>query len=107
MTANVHRNETTATTRARSDWARIEPEVCMVRDCTDQSGPLSWSTASASYGWPITWAVCAFHYWRLDGGKTCVKVNEREPSSNRWLLMDDDLEAETPQGQGKREAATV
>lgn len=89
----ARRKENTDTNRAHGHSAQAEPGVCTVLHCTDESGALPWPTADAEGGWPITWAVCAYHYWQLDDGNAYVKVNQDEPAGHRWLLMDEDLEA--------------
>lgn len=106
MTANVDRTGMKATC-SPDEWAPVEPGVCLVLHCTDQSRPLHWLTEDALGGWPTSWAVCAYHYWRLDGGKACVRVNEGEPASHRWLLMDEDLETEGPGRQEEPQSTSA
>jgi hypothetical protein len=68
-----------------------EPRVCTVLECQEKAGRLRWPTKDRSGGWPITWAVCSFHYWHLDAGHAFIKVHENEPSTHRWLLTEDNL----------------
>jgi hypothetical protein len=89
MSSNVQYVGLTDTNVARRDAVQAQRGECTVLHCTDNSGPLQWTTENVSGGWPITWAVCSFHYWHLDGGTACAKVNEDQPAGSRWLLMDD------------------
>jgi hypothetical protein len=106
MSTNIHHVGVAATNVA--DRAHVQ-QVCSVLHCTDEAGSRSWPTESALGNWPITWAVCSYHYWQLDSGKACAKVNEDEPHGNRWLLMDDEDEVESriPPTQATRIAVSA
>jgi hypothetical protein len=63
---------------------------CMVRGCFQQANGRQWLT-HPSPGWTVGWTVCREHYWLLDAGDEFALKAEQWPSTNRWLLMGDDL----------------
>ena len=91
MSTNVQHVGMSDASVAAPDPAQGREGVCTVLHCAEEAGSLPWPTENASGGWPIMWAVCRYHYWQLDSGKAFTKVNEDEPRTNRWLLMNADV----------------
>ena len=108
MSTDVQHVEVSDVSVADRDRAQVQQGACTVLHCADEAGSLLWPTENASGGWPITWAVCRYHYWQLDSGKAFAKVNEDEPCTNRWLLMDEDeVESVVPLTQPTRIALSA
>jgi hypothetical protein len=67
-----------------------ESPSCMVHGCCKQSTGAQWLTTPAP-NWTVGWTVCQTHHWLLDAGEEFAPRTAQWPSTERWLLMGDDL----------------
>ena len=68
--------------------------TCMVQSCHQQSAGPQWLTTPTRH-WTVGWTVCRDHYGLLDGGEEFAPKADQWPSTQRWLLMGDDLVIQT------------